>query len=132
MTRPVRLAICVVAVFLVSGCGSSAAAPAARAGQLQASIAQGDAVAACATLAPSTRSTLEQEEQKSCRDTILDQGLPSAKGRALAKVYGSMAQVTYENETVFLSRYANGWRVIAAGCTPVTHDRPYECTLTAD
>ncbi|HUP98828.1 MAG TPA: hypothetical protein VM093_00035 [Aeromicrobium sp.] len=121
-------------IALLSGCGSSGAAPAQRADEFYAAVAHNDAAAACASLASSARSTLEQEEKKPCRDTILEQDLPRVSGAAsgTAKVYGSLAQVTFANESVFLSRYSNGWRVTAAGCTPSPQDRPYECTITAD
>ena len=120
------------ALLLVTGCGPAPTAPAEITGQLYAAIAHRDAAAACASLAAATRSALEHEEQAPCQDAILEQGVPNASGTATAKVYGSMAQVAYTNETVFLSRYSDGWRVTAAGCTPMGHDRPYECALTAN
>jgi len=133
-SSPILKAPVAAAVLLVTGCGSPSTAPAEITEQLHAAIAHQDAAAACATLSAATRSMLEHEEQAPCQDTILEQDLPNASGTATAhaQVFGSMAQVSYPGETVFLSRYSNGWRVTAAGCTPMGRDRPYECTLTAN
>jgi hypothetical protein len=42
-----------------------------------------------------------------------------------------MAKVGDGADRLFLSRYDVGWRVVAAGCSPTTTDRPYDCSVTA-
>ena len=32
--------------------------------------------------------------------------------------YGTMARARYEEDTLFLTRFESGWRVMAAACTP--------------
>lgn len=43
-------------------------------------------------------------------------------------VFGTMAQVRYPEDTVFLARFRSGWRVMAAACSPQAHD-PYDCRI---
>lgn len=44
-------------------------------------------------------------------------------------MYGTMAQVSTAQDTLFLSRYPDGWRIVAAGCRPGRDDEPYTCTV---
>jgi hypothetical protein len=43
-------------------------------------------------------------------------------------VYGLQAEVILSGDTVFLSRFEDGWRVIAAGCTP-QEGKPFDCLV---
>ena len=54
--------------------------------------------------------------------------LAKVSGEARVEVFDSMAQVRVGADTVFLSRYDGGWRVVAAACTPVP-GRPYDCSI---
>jgi hypothetical protein len=38
-----------------------------------------------------------------------------------------MAQVRYAGETAFLTRFEDGWRIVAAACTPVRSR--YDCSI---
>jgi hypothetical protein len=40
-----------------------------------------------------------------------------------------MGEVRYAGETAFLVHLRSGWRVMAAGCTPQSGDRPYDCKV---
>jgi hypothetical protein len=128
---PLRAGIVLVAVSLAAGgCGSQAADSVSnRADHFYAAIKAEDAASACDDLAPEAREALEEQEGKPCDDVILDQSLPDAVQHGTSKVYGSMAQVVYQDETVFLSRYDGRWLVTAVGCPPVSDDRPHECTI---
>ena len=117
------------AVAALAGCGASDDAAAERARHFYASLAAGDGAKACADLAPEARSSLEQQEEKPCEKAILDQDLPTPPSHESAKVYGSMAQVAVGTETAFLSRYDDGWRLTAVGCTPTRPGEPYDCAI---
>jgi len=115
---------------IASGCAAQSGDPAAeRASHFYAAIADEDAAAACADLASEARRSLEQQEGKPCEDAILDQDIPEVGGSGEAEIYGSMAQVAYENETAFLSRYGDDWLLTAVGCRPVSGDTPHDCAI---
>ncbi len=124
-----------IAVVLVAGavlvaCAPVESGPAHRAAHFYAAIEADDGAGACADLAPEARASLERREGASCAEAIVKQELPSVEGRGEARVYGSAAQVLHPGETAFLSRFADGWRVTAAGCPPVTdRDRPHDCAI---
>ena len=90
---------------------------------------------ACALLAPPTRSAVEESEQKSCPAAILATGLHAASDLEGVRVYGTMAQVRWRTDITFLTRYDDGWRVLAAGCSmPPESQRTadsYDCTVEA-
>jgi hypothetical protein len=92
-----------------------------------------DGPGACALLAPPTRSAIEQSEEKPCADAILEAGLSSPSDVERVRVYGTMAQITWTSEVTFLTRYSQGWRVLAAGCAmPPAPERTadrYDCTV---
>jgi hypothetical protein len=91
-------------------------------------MAAGDGAAACAVLAPVTRSELEQSVGTECRLAILEEKIPQAEGDAETAVFDTMARVEYGDDIVFLTRMPDGWRVLAAGCTPRAVG-PDECLL---
>ncbi|MDQ4110089.1 MAG: hypothetical protein M3306_03160 [Actinomycetota bacterium] len=119
------------AVVLLGGCGATDDAPAERAEHFHQALADGDAAGACDDLAEETRTSLEQQEGKPCDQAITSQDLSADLDRVETEVYGSMAQVRLGDETVFLSRFDDGWRVTAAGCQPTSGDRPHDCALEA-
>jgi hypothetical protein len=47
------------------------------------------------------------------------------------EVWGAEAQVRLADDTVFLTRTSDGWRVSAAACTPRGEGLPYDCRLAA-
>lgn len=113
----------------LAGCGASGDPAADRAAHFLRALADGDAAAACADLAEDARAALEDQEHKPCAEVIGDQGLPTALPRADADVFGSMARVRTRDDTLFLSRFSDGWRVVGAGCTPGAGDEPYSCAV---
>ena len=92
-------------------------------------VSSGDGETACAMLTPATRDELEQSSGKACAQAIVEE-LTDARvdDHEVVKVYGVMAQVRWNDETVFLPRMPDGWRVLAAGCTPRADD-PYDCVV---
>jgi hypothetical protein len=123
--------VAVAAALLLTGCGATDDSVKAVADHFREAVADGDAVGACRDLAEETRTTLEQQEGKPCAEVIGKQGLPQPAGDGEVEVYGALAQVRLDGETIFLSRFDDGWRVIAAGCKPTAGDRPHDCTLEA-
>jgi hypothetical protein len=122
------LALIVVAGVCCSACGNGGAdVPRSVAGAFEDALGSGDGAAACRLLAPTTLTQLEQSAGLPCNRAILDQDLPAAKGAEGAVAYGSMAQVRFARDTVFLAEFDAGWRVLAAGCTPA--DSRFDCTL---
>jgi hypothetical protein len=79
-------------------------------------------------LAPDTAAELEESAGKPCPQAILDEDLPEPGAVTGTAVYGQWAQVRLNGDTIFLGVFADGWRVVAAGCTP-HDDQPYDCTL---
>ncbi|MEU3316770.1 hypothetical protein ABZ743_29375 [Streptomyces sp. NPDC006662] len=129
-----RYALSLAAAVLVAGsagCGGPAAREdaAATAGiAFEAAVASGDHAHACALLAPQTREQLEQDEHKNCPAALASQDLPRARGVREAEAYGRQAVVRMSGDTMFLSQFPAGWRVVAAGCAP-RPERPYNCLI---
>ncbi|MFF5922822.1 hypothetical protein ACFY8C_31575 [Streptomyces flavochromogenes] len=130
---PARLGILIVAatVLAAAGCGAPAArkdAAAAAGTAFEAAVAAGDHVRACALLAPQSRRQLEQNEQKTCPAAFASQQLPTADGVEGVEAYGRQAMVRMAGDTLFLSLFTGGWKVVAAGCTH-RPDQPYDCLI---
>ncbi|WP_231135141.1 hypothetical protein [Motilibacter deserti] len=87
-----------------------------------------DGESACAALAPATLEELEQDEQQECAEAITAQELNDAGTAVGVDVFDGQARVRLEHDTYFLSRFDDGWRVVAAGCTP-REGLPYDCTV---
>jgi hypothetical protein len=125
----VALAVTAVAAVLTTGCDAQTA-PAARAvaGDFAEAVSADDGRDACALLAPETRSQLEQSSGKVCASAIIEEDLPDPGAVERASSYGTMAEVTFAADTMFVTEFRSGWKVMAAGCAPVP-DRPYDCQL---
>jgi hypothetical protein len=113
-----------------SGLGNAESGNAREAAQRFMRAVTDDPGAACALLAPQTLEELEDSEG-ACDSALPEQDLGSATGDGTVDVYGKDAVVHLGDATVFLARFDDGWRVTAAGCTPVP-DRPYDCTVKGD
>lgn len=119
-----------VAGAALSACAPVESGPSARAAHFYAAIAASDGARACADLALEARASLERQEGAPCERAVVEQRLPAVTGAGDARVYGAAAQVVHRGETVFLSRFADGWRITAAGCPPVPdRDRPHVCVI---
>lgn len=116
---------------LLAGCGGAGE----RVSDVAASVAgfehalrAGDAERACGLLAPETRSELEDSERMPCPEALPDQRLPTGAAARGYDVHGRQARAVLSGDTVFLSRFPGGWRVVAAGCT-ARSEQPYDCTV---
>jgi hypothetical protein len=116
-------------VLVASACGSSQDQPARDvAVRFYSAVADRNGPVACGLLAPRTVDQVEQSAQMPCAQGLFDEGLRAAQEPAEVRVFGTMAQVRYRGETVFLTRFREGWKVMAAGCTPAAADR-YDCQV---
>lgn len=118
-SRPLLTAAAAVAVVLLaSGCGGARDDAVRSARSFYAALDAGDGAAACRLLADPTRRELEASAGEPCARAILQQHVGEASGRPHARTYASMALVRWAQETTFLARFGDGWRVFAAGCAP--------------
>lgn len=125
----------VAAALVLSGCGSlgadtAGAADAARA--FHRAVDSGDGEGACALLSSRAVGTLHSDTSKPCRTAITQQGIPRAGAVRTSEVYGRNGRVVMDGDTVFVSEFDDGWRVIGVGCQPVGPDRPYDCAVAGD
>ncbi|UQX03792.1 hypothetical protein [Streptomyces sp. RerS4] len=121
-------------VMTVTACGASAARTdgARDAGRaFLGAVAAADHAAACDLLAPETREQVVEDEKKACALALTDQRLPVDRADHAVEVYGRQAVFRAAGQTLFLSQFADGWKVVAAGCTP-QGDKPYRCVVKGD
>jgi hypothetical protein len=122
------LAVTALIALCCTACGNGGAdAPRSVANSFEKALGSDDGATACNLLAPTTLSELEQSAGSPCAQAILDQDLPPASSPRQAVAYGSMAQVRFAEDTLFLSQYDGKWLVLAAGCTPGTSR--FDCTI---
>ena len=129
--RSVRVTLSVLVLgAVVAGCGGSApdGGPRQVAAGFAAAVAARDGARACHDLAPATRSELVQSQRKPCAVAVLGAQLPKAGSVTSSSRFGTMAQVVFDRDTVFVARFRFGWKVMAAGCTSVP-GHPYDCQL---
>jgi hypothetical protein len=100
--------VAVVLCAVVAGCGTTAqreAGPSGVAEEFLAALEEGDTATACAALAPEALEAL------------------------VAAVWSDRAQVRTDADVLFLTEFATGWKVAAAGCRS-QGDRPYQCEVS--
>jgi len=126
---PLGLLVLSLLALTATACGSTQDQPARDvAVRFYSAVADHDGRVACGLLAPDTVDELEQSARKPCAQALFDEGLPTVRQPEQVRAYGTMAQVGYDGETVFLTRFPDGWRVMAAGCTPAAAER-YNCQV---
>ncbi|MFV2121545.1 hypothetical protein ACE14D_25170, partial [Streptomyces sp. Act-28] len=82
-------------------------------------------------LAPATREALARDPGPSCETGLSDAALPVPGRIRTTDVYGHQARVVMEHDTYFVTRFPDGWKVRAAGCSP-RPERPYDCRVKGD
>ena len=123
------LCLAIMVAGPLTGCGAgSPAGPRDAALAFRVAWQQGDGLAACRLLAPDTAAEVVSSSGRPCPQGILDQDAPAAGAVQATHVWGGSAQVRLRGDTVFLSRFDDGWRVLAAGCVPRA-GKPYDCEL---
>lgn len=127
---PRAVAAASLLVCTASGCGSIQTSAKQVANQFHEAVGAEDWSTACNLLAPQTRGELEQSSGEQCSRALEQEHLPAAGAITAFSGFGTMAQVSFEEDTVFVAEFLRGWKVMAAGCTPVT-GRPYDCRVKA-
>lgn len=118
-------------MLALAGCGGAgerSAGVSAAATAFEQVLDSRDGAALCAALAPQTRGEVEDSEKKPCADGIGAQDIPAGGPVRSVDVYGRQARAVLASDTLFLSQFPDGWKVVAAGCRP----RPaqlYQCTV---
>jgi hypothetical protein len=122
-------------LLLTAGCGSVEARQTAAlraAVAFERALSAEDGVAVCAVPAPGVRDEVEQSARMPCAEGVLEEEVPPvpAAGEAAAgvDVHGRQARVVFPSDTLFLSLFSGGWKVVAAGCVP-RPEQPYRCLL---
>jgi hypothetical protein len=90
-------------------------------------FATGDPQARCALLTPATAAAVAAADPGGCTAALGRLARSSGQVTGVS-VWGGEAQVRLTDDTLFLTRTENGWKVAAAGCRPNT-ERPYECRV---
>ncbi|UIX32384.1 hypothetical protein [Streptomyces sp. GQFP] len=83
----------------------------------------------CAVLAPATVEELEQSAGGPCATAVGEESLRPGGAVRRTDVYGDQARAVLASDTLFLSRFASGWKVVAAGCEPRPQGQPYRCRI---
>lgn len=118
----------VATLVLTTGCGSQQPAATLVATKFVRALGNSQPAAACKYLAPQTKSDLVSSAGKSCPAALKEEDLPTAGSVKVSKTFGTMAQVRFAADTLFLARFNSGWKVMAAGCSP-RPGRPYDCQV---
>ncbi|MEW2353841.1 hypothetical protein [Spirillospora sp. NPDC029432] len=95
---------------------------------LYGAVRDGDGRAACERLVPRAARSLESGGSD-CAQEILGLGLRGGPVHDV-EVWSDRARAGAGSDTVFLTRWGDGWRVSAAGCR-AQGDRPYDCEVSA-
>ncbi|ELP66957.1 hypothetical protein ACKI1I_01810 [Streptomyces turgidiscabies] len=72
----------------------------------------------CAVLAPATVDELEQSAGSPCAQAVSEESLKPGGSVRRTDVYGNQARAVLATDTLFLSHFTSGWKVVAAGCEP--------------
>jgi len=91
-------------------------------------VQDGDGELACTQLTPSTAESLEAS--RPCAEAVTDLDVSLAPVTRV-QVYSISAKVDAGGASYFLERTRTGWRISAAGCTPLTRDEPFDCEAEA-
>ncbi|MFF1516118.1 hypothetical protein [Streptomyces sp. NPDC058305] len=131
--RPAALVLLAVAALAaaLSACGAShervdAASDAAKV--FEQAVAGGDRAQMCAALAPQTRSEVEDSDKKAGAEAISEEDLVAGGPVRRVDVWGRQARAVLASDTLFLSQFPAGWKILAAGCRPQP-GQPYQCSV---
>jgi hypothetical protein len=124
----VALAACTLAV----GCGTAdkEADLIAVSDSFHAALEARDGSAACAELSEEAVQTVERQEKRPCPDAVLELDLPKGARASAAEVWVTSGYADLPGADVaFFENGSAGWKVTAAGCSPSSPGRPYDCEL---
>ena len=127
------VALPVAATLLLTGCAGRGSSENDRVADTATRFLDAAASApdsGCGLLAPATLEQLESDNE-TCGDAV-SAAAPRGDIASLPpsiQVYGRDAMVQWADQTLFLARFDDGWRVVAAGCKPRGKDLSYDCTV---
>lgn len=118
----------------VSGCagsnpGTSQAATTAL--DFHRALDSGNYPHACGLLISAAVEKLEAGTPGTCAEKLEQLDVPVAATVRNSASYGRNAQVIMDEDTLFLARSGEGWKITAAGCT-ARGERPYDCEVEGD
>ena len=130
MTGATAVPLGVVLLLGLGGCGQPHDEDVLRvASAFYDALRADDGAEACSLLAPRTLGELEQSAGTSCAAAVLEEEVPVVSSPGETHVFGTQAEVVWEGETTFLARFRDGWKVMAAACTPL-EGHPYDCAIS--
>lgn len=117
-------------MVLASGCGQAdVTGPERAVGAFTQAITTADGARACSVLSPSVAQAVADAVGAPCAQAVLQEDLPGTSPVRAARIDGRSAFVVTGTDTLFLSEFDDGWKVIGAGCRAVG-DGPYDCTVS--
>jgi hypothetical protein len=125
---PLGVLLLLLGLSACGGTGERDASASAAATAFEQALAGDDRAALCTALAPETLSEVEDSEKKACDEAIGAQDLPAGGPVRNVDVYGRQARAVLASDTLFLSQFPAGWKVVAAGCQPRS-GQPYQCSV---
>jgi hypothetical protein len=131
-----RVALPLVLIMAVlGGCASATSErdeAAAVVERFYTAVEQQDGAAACAQLSTATLLALESQSGLRCREVVTRLDLAGGEV-AKTEIFVTNAKVDLSSdESAFLSRGPEGWRLSAVGCKPpARQDDPYACEAEA-
>ncbi|GGR55435.1 hypothetical protein J2S40_002523 [Nocardioides luteus] len=115
--------------LILTGCGSGQdEAVRESAADFNAAVSAKDWARACDLLAPETRGEVESAAKSPCTSALAEEDLPAPGALEQVDVFGTTAEVRYRGDTLFMTEFADGWHLLAAGCTPQP-PKPYDCSV---
>ncbi|MDQ1032616.1 hypothetical protein QF035_010198 [Streptomyces umbrinus] len=126
----------VVVAVLLGGCSASGCGTVAErrndvrdtTAVFERALGEGAYDRVCAVLAPVTVEEVEQSAGSPCVRAMSEASLPPGGPVRRTDVYGNQARAVLSSDTLFLSHFTYGWRVVAAGCEPRPQE-PYQCRI---
>ena len=125
-----RVLIIIAIAVVLSGCaGADTTGARQSATAFAEAVSAADGQRACALLSDEVSAQLSESAKTSCAQALLTEDLPAPSPVRRAQRYGHQVLVTTGTDTLFLSEFPDGWKIIAAGCVPHT-DKPYDCAVS--
>jgi hypothetical protein len=128
------MAVVVLSALALAACGSGQEAAVEDAARgFGDALASGDLERACASLAPSTVTELEESSGQPCATALQARDVVALDEVGSVQRFGRQASVAVrssagETDTWFLSRFDGRWLLVAAACTP-RPELPYDCDV---
>lgn len=131
MRRVGRSLVAVGVALTVAGCGplppdEDSAAQVAT--EFRSAVQQGDGARACRLLAPAAVAEVAEAVGKPCAEAIIGEQVPVSGDVRHVDAFGQSARVVFCDDTLFLSSFGQGCRVMAAVCA-ARDGRPYDCAV---